>query len=115
MTLAERRVKGLVDVARCALRAVGSDKVAIAGDGRRLAQSRDGIEERRVAVAVDDQAGDAGCHQRRIEAARQAARHPERAGVPGDVAVKVLVGQAKVRETSRTCIGGMLADDHHAP
>ena len=64
------------------------------------------------AIAVDDEAGDVGPDQRRIELGRQKPRHGERAGVPGDMRLQRIFFEAERGVVRRDAIGGVIADDY---
>ena len=68
-------------------RALDLAEIHIAGNDRVLALQGNGIEDRRIAVAVDHEAADGAGDQRRIEFACHRTGNAEGTGIPGDMAL----------------------------
>ena len=86
-------------------------EAGIAGHRRRFAHRGDGIGRLRIAVEIDDEAGDRGMDERRVEARRQPLRHREGARIPGDVALALRRREAECAVAGWKCVRGVLADE----
>ena len=47
----------------------------------------------RIAIHIEDEAGDRGMHERRVQQLRQATRELESTGIPGDMTLQLAVGR----------------------
>ena len=83
----DRRVIGRMDALEPPL-ALACAQAAVRWNGTALTFHDNEARDIRSAIAVDDEAGDVGPDERRIEFGRQEPRHCERAGVPGNMSLK---------------------------
>ena len=107
----DRRMIGAMDRIEPAL-ALSIAQGAVGLDLPAFAFGDDKARDVGCAIAVDNEAGDVGPDQWRIELGRQEPRHGERAGVPGDMRLQRIFFEAERGVVRRDAIGGVIADDY---
>jgi hypothetical protein len=97
-----------------AQRPIGRANRPIAGHDHARARNCNRFFAGKRPIAVDDQAGVAARHQRRIEKLRKSPRHFPCARIPSYVRVKLSRVQAKPGKAAGNPIRGVIADHHGA-